>query len=114
MPLIVTPLRVVQCQMHLAERIPGLICVFSGESTAKRCTIGGKDGTELEDGTELAMIVNKIFSLVLMGCVAAICVYAVRNHARRREQQQHRDDLNTWEAEGGNPAPATARACDDV
>ena len=55
------------------------------------------------------MTVNKFFRLALIGCVAATSAYVIRQHSRRQEAQQHKDDLRTWEGEGGNPAPSAVR-----
>ena len=55
------------------------------------------------------MTINKFFSLALIGCVAATYTYVIRQHSRRQEAQQHKDDLRTWEGEGGNAAPSVAR-----
>jgi len=48
-----------------------------------------------------------IFSLAMAGCAAA---YAVGRHTRKVEKQQLKEDLRTWEDEGGNLAPSEASA----
>lgn len=47
---------------------------------------------------------NKLLipALVLAGSVAA--AYAIRRRSRRHEAQQNKEDLQTWEGEGGKPA----------
>jgi hypothetical protein len=37
-------------------------------------------------------------------------LYAIGRHTRHLEKQQHKEDLRTWEDEGGNLAPSEARA----
>jgi len=56
------------------------------------------------------MTSNRFFylSLAMAGCTAA--AFAVGRHTRQVEKQQHKEDLRTWEDEGGNLAPAEARA----
>jgi len=56
------------------------------------------------------MISNRFFylSLAMAGCTAA--VYAVGRRTRRMEKQQHKEELRTWEDEGGNLAPSEALA----
>ena len=53
------------------------------------------------------MTSNRFFylSLAVAGCAAA---YAIGRHARQIEKQQHKEDLRTWEDEGGNLAPYDA------
>jgi hypothetical protein len=45
-----------------------------------------------------------ILSLAMAGCAAA--AYAIGRHSRQVEKQQHKDDMRTWEHEGGNLAPS--------
>ena len=45
-----------------------------------------------------------ILSLAMAGCAAA--AYAIGRHARKVEKRQHKEDLRTWEDEGGNLAPS--------
>jgi hypothetical protein len=56
------------------------------------------------------MIISRffIFSLAMAGCATA--AYAIGRHTRHLEKQQHKEDLRTWEDEGGNLAPSEARA----
>ena len=56
------------------------------------------------------MISNRFFylSLAMAGCTAA--AYAIGRHTRQIEKQRHREDLRTWEDEGGNLAPSEASA----
>lgn len=56
------------------------------------------------------MTSNRLFylSLAMAGCTAA--AFAVGRHTRQMEKQQHKEDLRTWEDEGGNLAPAEALA----
>jgi len=48
-----------------------------------------------------------ILSLAMAGYVAA---YAIGRHTRQQERQQLKEDLRTWEDEGGNLAPSDASA----
>ena len=54
---------------------------------------------------------NKIpmLALALTGCAVAASAYLIGHHSRRQDAQQHKDDLSTWEGEGGTPAPSAAR-----
>ena len=55
------------------------------------------------------MIANRFLLLALtLGACAAV-VYAVGRKSRQSEKKQLRQDLRTWEGEGGNPAPSRAR-----
>ena len=51
------------------------------------------------------------FSLAMGGSTVAAC--AIGRYTRHLEKQQHKEDLRTWEDEGGNlalsEAPAVAR-----
>lgn len=47
-----------------------------------------------------------IFSLAMAGCAAA--AFAIGRHTRQLEKQQLKEDLRTWEDEGGNLAPSEA------
>ena len=49
-----------------------------------------------------------ILSLAMVGCAAA--VYAIGRHTRQLERLQIKEDLRTWEDEGGNLAPSAASA----
>ena len=55
------------------------------------------------------MISNRFFylSLAMAGCAAA---YAIGRHTRQIEKQQHKEELRTWEDEGGNLAPSEGPA----
>ena len=48
-----------------------------------------------------------ILSLAMAGCAAA---YAIGRHKRHLEKKQHKEDLGTWEDDGGNLAPSGAAA----
>jgi hypothetical protein len=50
--------------------------------------------------------VTKPFFLGLALSFAAAVVWATRYRARRTEDTLHRNELQTWEGEGGNPAPS--------
>lgn len=52
------------------------------------------------------MFIRKLslVSLLLAGCTAA--AFAIDRHARQLEKRQHKEDLRTWEDEGGNLAPS--------
>ncbi len=55
------------------------------------------------------MISNRLFylSLAVTACTAA--AYAIGRHTRQLERQQHKEELRTWEDEGGHlAAPETA------
>jgi hypothetical protein len=56
------------------------------------------------------MINDRFFylSLAMAGCAAA--AYAIGRHTRHVEKKQHKEDLRTWEDEGGNLAPSEAQA----
>ncbi len=56
------------------------------------------------------MIIRRLFilSLAMAGCTAA--AYAIGRHTRQLEKRQLKEDLHTWEDEGGNLAPAKAPA----
>jgi hypothetical protein len=56
------------------------------------------------------MIISRFFflSLVTAGCAAA--AYAIGRHTRHLEKRQLKEDLRTWEDEGGNLAPSEAPA----
>ena len=56
------------------------------------------------------MTSNRFFylSLAMAGCTAA--AYAIGRHTRQIEKQQHKEELRTWEDEGGNLAPSEAPA----
>jgi hypothetical protein len=62
------------------------------------------------NANEEAMISSRpfYFSLVMAGCTVA--AYAIGRHTRHLEKQQHKEDLRTWEDEGGNLAPSEALA----
>jgi hypothetical protein len=49
-----------------------------------------------------------IFSLAMAGCAAA--AYAIGRNSRHLEKQHHKEDLRTWENEGGNLSPSEAPA----
>ncbi len=49
-----------------------------------------------------------ILSLAIAGCAAA--AYAIGRHTRQLERLQIKEDLRTWEDEGGNLAPSEASA----
>jgi hypothetical protein len=50
---------------------------------------------------------NKSLLLALAVGVCAAVVYAVSRNARASEKTQLKEDLRTWEGEGGNPAPSS-------
>lgn len=56
------------------------------------------------------MIIKRLFMLAvaMAGCAAAAT--AVARHARRLEKRQDKEDLRTWEHEGGNLAPSQTPA----
>jgi hypothetical protein len=56
------------------------------------------------------MINSRFFSLSLAvaGCVTA--AYAIGRHTRQLEKREFREDLRSWEDEGGNLAPSETPA----
>jgi hypothetical protein len=53
------------------------------------------------------MTTNRFFLLaLLLGGGAAAAAYAIGRHSRHLEKQQHKEDLRSWENEGGNLAPS--------
>lgn len=60
------------------------------------------------------MITNRflLLAMLLVGGVAA--ALTVGRHSRHLEKQQHKDDLRTWEHEGGNLAPSAATPAETV
>ncbi len=54
---------------------------------------------------------NKLYllGLALTGCAVAASAYFIRHKSRHEQAQQHKDDLHTWEGEGGKPASSAAR-----
>ena len=57
------------------------------------------------------MMVNKIkiLALALAGCAVAATAAVFRGNSRREEAQKKKEDLATWEGEGGKPAAPAAR-----
>lgn len=53
----------------------------------------------------MSIRILSILSLAMAGCAAA---YAIARHARELERLQIKEDLRTWEDEGGNLAPSEA------
>ena len=56
------------------------------------------------------MTSNRFFylSLAMAGCTAA--AYAIGRYTRQINKKQHKEDLRTWEDDGGNLAPSEAPA----
>lgn len=56
------------------------------------------------------MSINRlsVLAAALTGCAFAATAYVFRDRARRRRATQLKQDLNTWEGEGGLPAPSAA------
>jgi len=56
------------------------------------------------------MIIRRliILSLAMAGCCAA--AVAIGGYTRQLERRQLKQDLRTWEDEGGNLAPSEAKA----
>ena len=54
---------------------------------------------------------NKIpmLALALTGCAVAASAYGMRHYSRRQEAQRHKDDLRTWEGEGGKRMSSKVR-----
>ena len=57
------------------------------------------------------MTLNKLKTLALIGSTVLSITLALlrRNERRHREKQQHKQDLHTWEDEGGSLAPPASR-----
>jgi hypothetical protein len=57
-------------------------------------------------------MVNKLFILgaALAGCTLAISALVIRQRSRHDALLQHKEDLRTWEGEGGKPAPVATRS----
>jgi hypothetical protein len=60
--------------------------------------------TEVHSNEE-TMMIGRLFvlSLAMAGCTAA--AYAIGRNTRHLEKRQLKQDLRTWEHEGGNLAP---------
>ena len=56
------------------------------------------------------MINKLLIPALILGSVAAASAYAIRLRSRHYEAQQHKEDLQTWEGEGGKPASSAARS----
>jgi hypothetical protein len=56
------------------------------------------------------MIRNPFFYLSLAMAASTAAAYAFGRHTRQIEKQQHKEDLRTWEDEGGNLSPSEAPA----
>ena len=55
------------------------------------------------------MNTNRFFFLaLLLAGGAAAAAYVIGRHSRHLVKQQHKEDLRTWENEGGNLAPSAA------
>lgn len=54
-------------------------------------------------------MINRLYFLALTGAVAAYA-YGIRHYSRLQEAQKNKDDLRTWEGEGGKPALPAARS----
>ena len=58
------------------------------------------------------MMMNKWWAMTLAaiggGIIAYACAIAPRAERRLTERRQHKEDLQTWEGEGGNLAPITS------
>jgi hypothetical protein len=55
------------------------------------------------------MIANRFLLLALTLGACAAFAYAVGRHTRQIEKKQFKEDLRTWEGEGGTPAVSSAR-----
>jgi len=49
-------------------------------------------------------------ALAATGCAAVTYAFAARHFSRRKEAQQNKVDLATWEGEGGKSAPSGAHS----
>jgi hypothetical protein len=56
------------------------------------------------------MISSRLFHLFLAMAGCTVATYAIGRYTRHLENQQHKEDLRTWEDEGGNLAPTEAPA----
>ncbi len=53
-------------------------------------------------------VINKLFIVgaALAGCTLAVSAMIIRRSSRREALLQHKEDLRTWEGEGGKAAPS--------
>ena len=51
-----------------------------------------------------------VLALALTGGLAAASAYAIRRNAQLGSVKLHKEDLQTWEGEGGKPAAPGAHA----
>jgi hypothetical protein len=49
-----------------------------------------------------------VFATALTGCAVAAAAYGMRRHRQRQAALQQKDDLRTWEGEGGSTAHPVA------
>ena len=55
--------------------------------------------------SEEFMIIRRLFILAVAIAGCAVAASAIGRHVRHLDKQQHKEDLRTWEHEGGNLAP---------
>ena len=56
------------------------------------------------------MIISRYFFLSLAMAACAGAAHAIGRHTRHLQKRQLKEDLNTWEDDGGNLAPSEAPA----
>ena len=62
------------------------------------------------------MLINRlhILAAALTGCAIAASAYVMRTRSRRQETKRLKDDLSTWEGEGGKPASSDDRPAESA
>jgi hypothetical protein len=56
------------------------------------------------------MITNRLVSLALLLAGGAVAAFTIGRRSRYLEKRQHKENLRTWEDEGGNLAPSKTPA----
>lgn len=65
---------------------------------------------KVRNAIEESMIISRLIVLSLAIAGGATAAYAIGRHARQLEKQRHKEELRTWEDEGGNLAPSETAA----
>ena len=58
------------------------------------------------------MITNRYFLLALLLAGGAAAAFTIGRRTRHLDKRQHKEDLRTWENEGGNLAPSKSPAAE--
>ena len=69
----------------------------------------GRQG-EVRNSIEESMMIRRLIVLSLAIAGGAAAAYAIGRHTRQLEMQQHKEELRTWEDEGGHLAPSETAA----